>query len=253
MDKKKVTIHKKNELVRGTDRYSINAKRALNTIYYGIQKNNLFKYPRFQIRFSTLRELMNLEKDNRYVETIKNALRELREPLELNNFTHPTTGDKYSWYSLSFLNEVGFKKQDKELFAEVEMNQTMLKLMQIKDNFTKLDLMQYLNKFRTKYAMKLYEYLKSFERYKYLDITDEHMRKLLAIENIKKYQYFSTLKELIERQIKEIQSKSDLKELKYRPYKTNKTFKFYINPKATKKEPDQQEIEEVLEKIIRRF
>jgi len=42
-------------------------------------------------------------------------------------------------------------------------------------NFTKLELIDIVNKLRTKYAMKLYEYLQSFGGYKYIDITPLHI------------------------------------------------------------------------------
>jgi len=56
-------------------------------------------------------------------------------------------------------------------------------------NFTKLELIDIVNKLRTKYAMKLYEYLQSLGGYKYIDITHKHMLKLLGlIEIIKRYE-----------------------------------------------------------------
>ena len=57
MKKKEITIHKKNEIVRGGDRLSLIGKRALNAIYYLIQKNNLYNAYKIKIRFSTLRQL----------------------------------------------------------------------------------------------------------------------------------------------------------------------------------------------------
>lgn len=249
--KKQITIHKKNELVRGSDRYSLDAKKALNAIYYGIQKSD-YKNP-IKIKLSTFRDLMNLQKDFRYIDRIKNALKELKQPIELNNYKDPRDNITYSWYLLSFLDEAKFFKENGTWNSIIKVNDTMLQLMQIKGNFTKLDLVQYLNRFRTKYAMKLYEYLKSFERYKYLDVTDAHLRKLLAIENVKEYKYYSALQRLLERQIKEIQSKSDLKNLKMKAYKDLKIFRFEINPKAEKTKPDKQTLEDILQKCIKRF
>ena len=87
--KQKITIHKKNEIVRGTDTYSLNAKKALNAIYWGMQKGNLYEYEYITIKFSDLRKIMNLNNVEDYVQRIKEAMQELREPLELNNFYHP--------------------------------------------------------------------------------------------------------------------------------------------------------------------
>ena len=93
MKKKEITIHKRNEIIRGTDMYSLNAKRCLNAIYYLYQKNRdmVLEYENkgvtfMNLHFSTLRDLMNLQKDNNYVDTIKNAIKELQTTLiELNN------------------------------------------------------------------------------------------------------------------------------------------------------------------------
>jgi len=100
--------------------------------------------------------------------------------------------------------------------------------------------------------MKLYEYFKSFESYHYLDICDEHMRKLLNIKDIKKYKYFSTLTQLVERQMKEITSKSDLNEITYKAIKVTKTFRFLINKKS-KKNADKAEAKAILDNLIKRI
>jgi len=253
MTKEKITIHKKNEIVRGTDCYDLQAKRCMNTIYWAVQKHNLYKYTHFDIRFTTLREMMNLKNDDNYVSVIKEALLELKKPIELNNFYHPVKKKKYSWYVTSFLNDAGFYKNEKgEWLVEVEVSSLIKYLMQIEGNFTKLDLIQYLNKFRTKYAMKLYEYLKSFGAYKYLDIPQSHLLKLLNIEDIKKYQYMSQLEILLNRQIKELKKKSDLQDLKVIPMKRDKFFRIIINPKS-KKEADKTEAKTALDNLIKRF
>jgi len=249
---KKVTIHKKNEIVRGTDEYSINAKRALNAIYWALQKYDYYKHDYVPIRFATLKDTMGLQNVEDYVQRIKEAMQELRKPLELNNFYHPIQQKKFDWYSLSFLDEVGFPKEDKERVAVIKVNPFMKHLMQLDGNFTKMELIPYANKFRTKYAMKMYEYLKSFESYYYLDICDEHMRKLLNIQDIKKYQYFSTLSQLVERQMKEITSKSDLNEVTFKAIKVTKTFRFLINKKS-KKNAGKAEAKATLDNLIKRI
>ena len=112
---KKISIHKKNEIIRGTDDYSLLAKRALNTVYWAYQRHpEAWKHDTAVIRFSTIRKMMNLESNNDYVEDIKKALRELREPMELNNYKHPIDDCVYSWYSMSFLDEAGFKKNSSD-------------------------------------------------------------------------------------------------------------------------------------------
>ncbi len=81
-------------------------------------------------------------------------------------------------------------------------------------NFTKLELIDIVNKLRTKYAMKLYEYLQSFGGYKYIDITHKHMLKLLGLNENHKNTKLRKIKNLI-KEIKELLKKPDLKEVKF--------------------------------------
>jgi len=249
-------IHKKNHLVRGTDDYSVMGKRALNTVYWAMQKHNLYKHDLIAIRFSTMRSMMNLESDQRYVETIKDALRELRKPMEINNFKHPITGDEFQWFSCSVLDEAGFKKNDAgEWVVHLKVSTILRYVMQLKGGFTPLELIEYANSFRTKYGAKLYEYLKSFGGSKYLDITQKHMMKLLNLDEKSKYSYYSQLFVLVERQTKEIAKKSDLQQVKLLKSKAlakDKIFRIQINPKS-KKEVDKIEAKTVLDNLVKRF
>jgi len=262
-NKKNITIHKRNEIIRGTDLYSLNGKRCFNAVYYLYQKNrNLFmewekKGVTFiNLKFSTLRDLMSLEKDNNYVEIIKEAIKELQTTLiELNNWTNPVTGKKYLWYSTKFLNDAHVEK-DNTLFVKLEISTLFKQLMTDQKNFTPLDLIQYMNQFRTKYAMKLYEYLKSFGGYKYINISQKHMLKLLGIdEEHKTYKQHYELKRLVERQLKEIVKKTDLEDTRLinsKALSKEKTFKILINPK-NKKNVDKIEAQTALENLIKRF
>jgi hypothetical protein len=190
---------------------------------------------------------------------MKEALRELMNTIELNNWTNPLDNKTYHWFATRFINEVHFfKNESGEWIARIETNQTIKDLMLLDSNFTRLDLLEYMNKFRTKYAMKLYEYLKSFQGYHYIDITQKHIMKLLGIdENDKTYKAYSSLKRLVERQLNEIAKKSDLNNLKLMQSKTlakEKTYRIIINNKAkTKKAAKKQEVEDMVNKIIKRF
>jgi len=254
--KKKITIHKKNTFVRGTDDYSTMGKRALNTVYWAMQKHVRYKDDSMGIKFATMREKMNLESDQRYVETIKDALRELRQPLELNNFTHPIDGRKYQWFSCSVLDEAGFHKDEKgEWIVHVKVSNIIKYAMQIKGGFTPLELIPYANKFRTKYAMKLYEYLRSFAGLAYINISHKHMMKLLSLDEKSTYKYYAKLLPLVERQLREIAKKSDLPEVKLIKSKTlakEKMFKIIINPKS-QKTVDKIEAKTALDNLIKRF
>jgi hypothetical protein len=262
MNKKEVTIHKRNEIIRGTDLYSLNGKRCFNAIYYLYQKHRSY-FKRFEdrninfivLKFSTLRELMNLQSDNNYVEIIENAIRELQTTLiELNNWTNPITNEKYKWYSTKFINDAKIYRED-IISVHIEISTLFKQLMRDQQNFTPLNLIEYLNKFRTKYAMKIYEYLKSFGGYKYIDIRQKHMLKLLSIpENHKTYKQYYELKRLVERQLKEISKKTDLKDVKLINSKLlskEKIFRIIINPKARKKVKN-QDAKEILDSLIKR-
>jgi len=254
--KTKITIHKKNEIVRGTDDYSLMAKRALNTIYWAVQKHELYNSTEFNIRFSTLREKMNLTSTNDYVDDIKSALIELRKPMELNHYYHPVDKKDYLWLSISFLDKAGFSKNEQgEWVVNISVNALIRHLMQVDGNFTKLELLPYLHKFRTKYATKIYEYLNSFKGYRYLDISQSHLMQLLALNEDSKYKYYSQLKELLERQLKEIAKKSDLTEVKLMNSKLltkDKKFRIQINPKS-KKDAEKLEAQTTLESLVKRF
>lgn len=253
---RKATIHKRNEFVRGTDVFSLKAKRAMNAIYWVYQRHNLFKYDQINIRFSTMREIMNLAKNNDYVDEIKNALIELKKPIELNHFYHPIDEKEYQWYMTSFINSAGFSKDESgEWVVTIEIANLTKYIMQKPGNFTRLDLIPYLNKFRTKYAMKLYEYLKSFSGYSYLDITQKHMIKLLGIDEKSSYKNYSDLKRLVVRQLAEIAENSDLKHTKLIKNKLlakEKKFRIIVDPKS-KKKVKEAEAKAELENLVKRF
>ena len=253
--KHKITIHKKNEVVRGTDDYSLMAKRTLNTIYWALQKHEWYKHEYIAIKFSTMREMMNLQKDNRYVEILQDSLDELLQPMKLNNFYHPVHNRTFQWFSCGVLDEAGYEKRDNEWVVHIKVNPLLKHLMQTEGNFTKLELLPYLHKFRTKYATKLYEYLESFNGYRYLDISQNHLMLLLSLDENSKYKYMSDLTILLERQLKEIAKKSDLTEVKLMKSKLltkDKKFRIQINPKS-KKDADKLQAQTTLESLIKRF
>jgi len=265
MKKKEITIHKRNEMIRGTDMYSLNAKRCLNAIYYLYQKNRdmVLEYEKkgvtfISLHFSTLRDLMNLQKDNNYVDTIKNAIKELQTTLiELNNWTNPVTNKKYSWYATKFLNDANVEHADR-VTVSVEISTLFKQLMREQVNFTKLNLLVYANRMRTKYSMKLYEYLTSFKNYYYIEISQKHLMRLFGIaENNKTYKNYSDLKRLLDRQLNEIAKKTDLKEVELQDntaLSKQKIFRVKIHKKKTKEmqeKPGKELIQEMLEKMVK--
>jgi hypothetical protein len=76
-------------------------------------------------------------------------------------------------------------------------------------------------------------------------------------EDNKTYKYYGDLRRLLERQIKELIKKSDLKELKLddsKLLKKDKIFRIYINPRAKKKTATKEDTNQILESLsIKRF
>ena len=220
----------------------------MNIIYYALQKEQLYPYRFITFKFSNLRKLMGLDKNEDYVQRMKKALEELMQTIELHNYKH-IDGKTYQWFATRFLNEARFEKKNDEWIAILEVNQTIKEIMQLKGNFTKLDLLIYQNKMRTKYGMKLYEFLKSFENYRYITLEADYIRKLLKLQDSRTYKNFANLKQLLNRQTNEINKKTDLKNLKLE-ITEDREFKFIINPKSSKKTPGKKEKEEKLKEFL---
>jgi hypothetical protein len=142
--------------------------------------------------------MMNLEKTESYIKEIEKALIELQKPINLNNFKNPRDGKIYNWYSISFLSEANWRIDNKKKIAQISLY-PLIKWLMINTNngnFTKLELIEVVNKLRTKYSMKLYEYLKSFSNYKYININQIYLLKLFGIsEDNKTYSHYVNFRE----------------------------------------------------------
>jgi len=267
MASKKLTLHKANELTRGGDGLSVHAKRALNAIYYVIQHNvqngnrNAVEREMFmKLDFSFLRKMMSLEKTESYIKEIQDALIELQETtIQLNNFRSPQDGELYQWFSISFLSDARWKLEDGKRIAYISIAPFMKWLMihtHDNGNFTELELIPTVNKLRTKYSMKLYEYLKSFKAFRYIDITQKHMMKFLGFEeDHETYKNYSALKRLLERQLKEISKKTDLPDVKLIDNKLlskEKKYRIIINPKS-KRDVNKLEAKTALENLLQKI
>jgi len=265
--KRKITLHKTNEMTRGGDKLSVHGKRLVNAIYYLVQMNvNEGKSKLIEdleyipLEFPYLRKMMGLEKVESYIKEIENAFNELQEPMQLNNFRDPRTNELWQWYSISIISEASWKIDNNKKVAKVALS-PLIKWLMINThkggNFTPLELIPTINKLRTKYAMKLYEYLKSFANYRYIDISQEHLMKLLGISKKSKYRYMSDMTILLNRQINELVKKTDLKELQLDnnpELKKDKKFRIIINPKAKKKTATKEEIIDILEVLtVKKF
>ncbi len=269
MRKKSITIHKANELTRGGDFLSIHAKRCLNAIYYLIQTNVnngktevIEKLDYIPIEFPYLRKMLGLEKVESYIKEIEDALTELQKAtLELNNFRNPKDNEVYQWYSMSFLADASWKLDEKsgKKFAYIALPPLMKHLMIHSNdgNFTALDLIPTINKLRTKYAVKLYEFFKSFERFRYIDLPQDYLLRILGLQDVKTYNSYYELRRLLERQVKELNKKTELEHLKLveptKELKKEKIYRFIINPKNKRVLTDRKKIEEMTKSLFKRF
>ena len=269
MRKKQLTLHKRNEITRGGDKFSIHAKRALNAIYYLIQQNVntgkkelIEKMDYIPIEFPYLRKMLGLEKVESYIKEIQDTLKELQKAtLELNNFRNPKDDQVYQWHSVSFMSDVYWKLDEKsgKKIAYIALPPLMKWLMFNSNdgNFTKLELIPTLNKLRTKYAMKLYEFFKSFEKFRYIDLPQDYLIRILGIEDKKDYQYYSHLVRLLKNQIKELNKKTEFEHLKLieptKEMKKEKYYRFLINPKSKRVLTDKKKIEEMTQSLFKRF
>ena len=269
MKKKEVTIHKSNQIIRGGDKLSLIAKRALNVIYYSVQRNvnegktniiqNLDYLP---IQFPFLRQMLGLNRVESYITEIEKALKELQTTtLTLNNFTNPKDGQFYNWYSMSFLSDVSWMvdKQTGIKKAYVALPPLIKHLMinTNNGNFTSIDLIPTINKLRTRYSVKLFEFFQSFKKFRYIDLPQDYLIKILGLEEKKDYKYYSHLFRLLERQIKEIAKKTDLIYLKLleppKDFKKAKLYRFIINPNSKKDLSNRKKIEEMTKNLFQRF
>lgn len=229
MNEQDLTILKRNEIIRGhSDMFDLNAMRALNAVYWGIQKGAAHDVKGMVFEFSSLRKLMNLENDESYPKTIEKALKDLTKTIWLRNYCH-IDGIEYKVYSMRFVDSVKITKAETNK-VEVTFNPEMNKLLKEHENFTKLEFLKYSNSFRSKYTVALYEYLKSFESYKYIDMSMESLNTLLGC----KTSYFSDLTKIIDRSLNDIKTKSDLDHIKKRNFKKDKYIRFYLNPNGNK-------------------
>ncbi len=250
---KKIQIHKKNELIRGTDNLSVYAKRLLNTIYYIVQKNELYEQKYFIIEARQLKKFLGLKNVKDYTNIIRKTLNELQEKkIELYNYYDPLEKKLFKWLPIHFLQYPTGEYEDKKsgiIKFQIALNPLILHLMKIKKNFTKLDLIPYTLKFRSKYNYKLYEFLKSFQNYNYIRISLKHLNKLLNTNK----KYPSKMLELLKRNIKELKEKTDLKNLEVEYIKEEKYFKIYINKKSKKTPPTNAIINDIIKKTIKKF
>ena len=219
-DKKEFSIHKRNEIIRGSNTYSLVAHKLANAIYHHIQLNRIFKDEVFEIRINTLRDIMGLTNNNNYIDVIKKSVKELAMPIELYNLDritgHRKRGQDTLWQVVQFLHDPEIYKEGKDVFLEARMSPTMRVLIanSAEGNFTPLVLNKHLNDVKSKHSYVLYEYMKSFENFNVIGnkipLDFERLDHMFNLEHNKKYRYFSSFKQLLERCVEDLNNNTDM-------------------------------------------
>jgi len=233
--KKEISIHKRNELVRGANPYSLNAQRLGNAIYHHIQVNNHFEDAPFKIPVQEVIEIMNLGKSKRYIELIKKSLIELTGPIEIYNpkilsLFAKNTKETILWKAVSFVSEAQLTKEGKTTYIEGSMSSSMRILIAHSNegNFTPLVLNTYLTKLHSKHSYVLYEYIESYKgdknRRSKIELGFERLDKMFNLKGSAKYKYFSKFLPLLERSVEDINKNTNM----YLKLAVNKKQKQYI-------------------------
>jgi len=216
-------IFKANEIIHNMPNLSIESMRLLNQLYYQVQirrdKKNQdgFKYDSldfYQLQFTQtqLKKWMGIEKYNNYSEMIENSFIELKKAVKLKNVRVNEEREK-EYVVVSFINEASKEYENKnnphQKMYEIEINHTMHQII-INSNlgyFTKLNL-EYQSKFKTKNSIRLYEYCKSFQEKSYTPPMSLNLLNKLFISD---YKYMSEALKVLHRNIKIVNSISDIK------------------------------------------
>ncbi len=250
-EKNETTIHKRNEIIRGSNTYSLTAQKVANAVYHFVQFNKKYKDEPFTMLVSDIRTIVGLENNNNYIEVIKKAITELSMPIELYNLDritgHRKRGQDTLWQVVQFLHDPEIFKEGKDLFLEARMSPTMRVLIanSAEGNFTPLVLNTYLNKVKSKHSYILYEYMKSFENFNLvgnkIPLDYERLDHMFNLEHNKKYRYFSSFKQLLQRCIDDLNDNTDIcVELSI----NKKEKKYYIHRIKNKEEATRKKVRE---------
>ena len=215
-------IHKANEVIHNMPNLSLESMRLLNELYYQVQirknkknqdslKYDSLDFYRLQFTQTQLKKWMGIEKYNNYSKMIKKSLTELKETIELKNVRVNEEREK-EYVVVSFINEYSKEYEDinnkHQKMYEIEINHTMHQII-INSNigyFTKLNL-EYQSKFKTKNAIRLYEYCKSFQKQSYTPPMSLDLLNKLFISN---YKYMSEALKVLHRNLKIVNDISDI-------------------------------------------
>ena len=235
MEGKKITIFKPNQITRGNPlNLSLDGKKIMNAIIFAISKYD-FKKRNIKSEMRFFRKAMNLEKDNNYVNIIANGLKSLATPIVVKNYKDES-GNLFKRKSIAIIkNDFHIGKNTRDSNSnkwqlDFTVNKDFFNLVKnaYNGNYTCLEWRKISNKFSSKYTISIYEYLKSFNsNHKYLRVELLTINEILGTDNLP----LSKVSIIIDRCIKEILEKSDIKFLEYEKVKKRKQVIFFFIPK----------------------
>ena len=218
--KKDISIHKSNAMIRGGNRYTLNAQRLGNGIYNYIQKHNYYKKELFKIPIQDVKEIMNLCNTNAYVEVVKKAIIELSTPFVLYNpkdlIPFHKGGQEVLWQSVQFLTDAAIVKEDKNIYITGKLTDSLRLLIANTNegNFTPLLLNGELKNIKSKHSHVLYEYISSYKthpQYKNrIEFKQKRLDMMFNLANSKKYKYFSSFLPVLERCVEDINENTSM-------------------------------------------
>jgi len=234
MDLFDLTVHKSNKLIRGGSPWSLNGRKAADAIYHYVQKYNLLEKGEIEIPIKMMREMMGLNRTNRYGEIIRASLRELAQPIFIQGAdpARKINKSKIKWDTVYFILKPHEMITDDARSSVIRFELSDTARLLISDskneNFTQL-ILKDMTKFRTAYGHAIYQYILSWENKTNRIHLDLERLQIMLSRNSKRYKYFSSFKPLVEKAVKEIREKTKFKNLTVTIDKKNKIFWLFTN------------------------
>jgi len=202
-------IGKNKEMLLKTNELSLNALKIINILLWleGKQFALFSEEGITSVDFKTLRNKMLLGNSNKYAEILKKALNEL---------------NKHSFFSVFKINK---NKNRITLVYALSVEDGSQD-----DNKILIDIEKVVN-FKSKYALRFYEFLKVWEVDEKKNIEYELLKNILGLKNKKGFSENSKIRGLIKKIIPEVQENTEYKEISFKNLKGDLKDKLLIRVK----------------------
>lgn len=234
-----ITVQK-NELIRNSiyKYLDITDLKILKLIFSKINSKSTLFDEFYIITYEEL-DMINIVSKNRY-EHVMDSLKKLAA-----FFIEVSNEDEITTFGL-IQNKFIFKKYSKQIVISIHSDLQEF-LLDIKSNFTQYEIEQ-IHKLTTKYELKLYEFLKSYESLLEIEVTIEKLRNVLEMNN--EYKLYSNMKQrVLLKSIDKINDYTDIN-IEMKEIKTGKkitSLLFQITPNMnSKNKKDIKKLEEQL-------